>query len=102
MKLKLNIKITNLKGEFIKADEKTDATVGLMLSNIVLEPHKDKNGFRPLKAYELAKKFFEKEEVELDKSDVIQIKELVENCAYQPLIVAQILEAIINAESEEK
>ena len=97
MKLKLKTTIKNLKGEPIKSDNEV-ATVGMILSNIILEPHRDKKGFRPLKAYELAKKFFEKEEIELDQSEVIQIKELVEECNYQPLVVAQVLQAIIEAE----
>ncbi len=99
IKLKLKTEIKNLKGDAIKSDNDI-ATVGLILANTVLEPHKDKKGFRPLKAYELAKKFYDKEEVELDQSDLIQIKELIEESTYQPMVIAQVLEAIIEAEKQ--
>ena len=66
--------------------------MGAALSEIVLTPHKDKNGFRPLKAYELAKKFTDQKEVDIDSSDLIQLKEVAENSgAYLPIVIAQVI-----------
>ena len=98
--MKLNLKQTfkNLKGEDVKVENET-LTLGIILANIVLAPHKDKNGFRPLKSWELGKKLYENDIIELDMSDFIQIKELVENHEnYFPFILGQVLEMLIKAE----
>lgn len=95
--MKLNTKqvFKTLQGEPLKVvDEKGKPveilTLGTVLSNIVLAPHKDKNGFRPLKAYELAQKFVNQKEMDIDNSELIQLKEIVENNeSYMALITAQ-------------
>ena len=96
----INLKQTlkNFKGETFKYKEaedgpETDMTVGKVLANIILVPQQQKDGFRTLKIYELAKKFYEKDELDLDRSDFIQVKERVENStAYSVMITGQILE----------
>ena len=94
MKILLKKVIVNLRNKPLKLEDQ-DLTLGIVLSEIVLAPHKDKNGFRPLKAWELAKKFFSDEEVDLDKSDFIQLKEIVESSqSYNPLVIAQALESL--------
>lgn len=101
--MKLNLKQTfiTLKGEELK--EKDEAiTLGEVLANIVLSPHENKNGFRPLKAWELAQKLNKYEEIELDQSDLTQIKDIIENTSSAlPLIKGQILEMFANAEKSE-
>ncbi len=101
MKIKLKTALVNLKNEAMLT-EGEPTTVGLILANIVLTPHKQKDGFRPLKAYELAKKFYDQEEVELDNSDFIQLKEIIEinDAGYQPLVIAQLQQHFINSEKE--
>lgn len=101
--MKLNLKQTfkTLKGEEIKSEDKT-LTLGEVLANIVLAPHENKNGFRPLKAWELARKLDKNEEIELDQSDLTQIKDIIENTSSAlPLIKGQILEMFANAEKSE-
>lgn len=97
MKIKTSHKFTNLKGEVIYRDtEKKEAlALGEALAEIVIAPRKDKKGFRPLKGLELARKLYNDKEVEIDKADLIQLKEAVEdNQSYVPLITAQILEVL--------
>lgn len=93
-KINTKQKFVNLRGFEIK-QEKEFLTLGVVLAEIILAPHEDKDGFRPLKAYELAKKFFDQKEVEIDKADLMQLRELVEKSAsYIPLITAQVLEKL--------
>lgn len=84
----------NLKGEPIESEGK-DITLGDVLANIILTPHEDKKGFRPLKAWDLAQKLSTQTEVEVDKADFVQIKEIVENTkTYVPLIIGQVMEQL--------
>lgn len=101
--MKINLKQTfkTLKGDIIyRDDKKTDPlTLGEVLSEIVLSPHRDKKGFRPLKGLELARKFYNDKEIELDQSDFIQLKEIIEeSSAYIALVTGQVLEFLINSE----
>jgi len=104
MKLNTQQQLKTLKGDPLKTSEsicqfcgrgdtKGEVLIlGTILSNIVLAPHKDKNGFRPLRAYELAQKFVNQKVVEIENSDLIQIKELVEKTeGTSALVIAQTL-----------
>jgi len=108
MKIHPNQVFINLKGEPINSTnergEKTSLTLGVVLGEMALTPHKQKNGFRPLKGYELAKKFYDKKiEVEIDNADYIQLKELVENSdMYPTIIIAQTLEMLENSKEIKK
>ena len=98
--MKINLKKTflSLAGETMTIFEegkntKIALTLGAVLANLVLTPHPNKKGFRPLRALELARKFYDKNECEIEQSELIQIKELVENNEnLMPLIAGQILE----------
>ena len=80
-----------------KGQEKV--TLGLLLINIILEPHKDKPGFRPLDAYKLAQKLDTQKEVDVTATEFLQIKELVENNEmYLPLVLGQALEMLNNCD----
>ena len=104
MKLKTNTLLTNLKKEPITTQKgdgkgKENVTLGLLLTNIILEPHKDKAGFRPLNAYQLAKRFEVGKEVEITTGEFVQIRELVENNeTYLPILLGQALELLDNCE----
>lgn len=86
----------NLKGELIEFGSSNEPlTLGDVLSEIILQPHQDKKGFRPLDAWELAKKFYKQEEVEVNLSDFVQLKELVEESkSFYVMIIAQTLEML--------
>ena len=102
MKIQLNQTYKNLRGEEIKNEEGL-LTLGQVLANLVLLPNEGKKGFRPLPAYELAKKFYSEPEVDLGLSDFVQLKELIEtNNAYMILVTAQTLEMLENAKLQEE
>jgi hypothetical protein len=98
MIIKLNQSFKNFKGESIKfkdrdEDKEEELTLGKAIANILLAPQPQKDGFRVLKVYELSKKFYEKNEIDLDRSDFVQIKERVENSnIYSVIVLGQILE----------
>ncbi len=101
--MKINCKqvFKNLKDQIInnsaveEGKKKESLTLGMVLSEVVLAPHKDKNGFRPLKGYELAKKFYNGGIVEIDTADFVQLKELLEESeTYVPMIIGQALEML--------
>lgn len=99
MKINCGLQFQNLKGEVVNVvDEKggkTPLTLGQVLADVALTPHKVKNGFRPLKGYELAQKFYANKEVDIDRADFIQLKELIENNeAYTTLIIAQAIKLL--------
>ena len=104
MKIKTSQIHTNLKGEPLtmptgKGNKQEKVTLGLFLTNIVLEPHKDKPGFRPLDAYTLAKRFDSGKDVDITASEFTQIRELIEtNESYLPLVLGQALEMLDNSE----
>lgn len=96
MKINTTQEFKNLKGDVINsiddAGVKSPLTLGVVLSEIALIPHTAKNGFRPIKGYELAKKFYNDPEVEIDSADYIQLKELAEKVtSYSTIIIAQAL-----------
>ena len=104
MKIKTQQLLKNLKDEPLtmptgKGNKTEKVTLGLFLTNIILEPHKDKPGFRPLDAYKLAQKFESQKEVEITIGEYTQIRELVENNeSYLPLVLGQVLELLDNCE----
>lgn len=95
--------IMSLDKKPVKTEGK-DTTVGMILAQVVLAPHSPKKGFRPLRSWELAQKFYDNNKVDLEESEVIQIKELLEdeNQPQLPFVVAQVLLAISEAEEKAK
>ena len=78
--------------------KKTPLTLGQVLADVALTPHKTKNGFRPLRGYELAQKLYSNKEIEIDTSDFIQLKELTEASeGYATIIIAQALQMLEGA-----
>ena len=104
MKIKTSLQIKNLKGQPLttpKGDGKgtENVTLGLFLTNIILEPHKDKPGFRPLEAYKLAQKLDSQKEVDITAAEFVQIRALIENNeTYLPIVLGQALELLDNCE----
>lgn len=101
--MKINTKLTfkNLTGIDVSVSESAGGpkdllTLGMVLAEAALtSPHKHKNGFRPGKAYDLAKRFYANNVVELDRPDFNQLKELLEdNETYPSIIIAQALEML--------
>lgn len=100
-KIQTSVPIVNLNGDKIQSEDGKNLTIGVVLANIILSPHANKKGFRPLKSWELAQKLYKNPEVEVDNADFIQIKEIVENSdTFSTMVVAQVLEALEKIKEE--
>lgn len=101
--MKINTRLTfkNLTGVDVSVSDEAEGqkdllTLGMVLAEAALtSPHKNKNGFKARKGYDLAKRFYADDVVELDGSDFAQLKELLEdNELYPSIIIAQALEML--------
>ena len=70
-----------------------DATVKMAIVNAVLSPVERENGVEKVKKYELAKKVYASDEVDLDEDEIKLIKDRVGE-TYAPIIVGQIYELL--------
>mgnify|MGYP007031189778 CR=1 FL=1 len=104
MKLKVNQTLTDLKGTPFtiptgKGKNRENVTLGLLLLNIILEPHPNKPGFRPLDAYKLAQKLESQKEIDITAAEFVQIREIVEsNESNAPILLGQALEMLDSCE----
>lgn len=93
MKIKCKEVLKTLQGQPIK-DGKEELTLGMTVANILLQPRQDKK-FSTLKAFSLAQKFFNENEVDLDDADLKTLKELLEtDTFFSPLVTGQILKIL--------
>lgn len=94
MKIDLTEPMVNIKGASLEVDGEV-LTVGVALANIVVSQHKTKGGFRPLKSWELAQKFYKDKTIELDNADVAQLKDVIEDVqGYSDVVKGQLLEKL--------
>ena len=70
-----------------------DATVKSIMVNAVLSPVEKESGIDKVKKYELAKKIYSSDEVDLNEDEIILIKERVGEC-FPPLVVGQVFELL--------
>ena len=70
-----------------------DATVKMAIVNAVLSPVQKESGIDKVKKYELAKKVFNADEVDLDEDEIKLIKDRVGE-TFAPLIVGQIFDLL--------
>lgn len=97
MLVKVNVPLVNIDGKAMKDDDGQgqviDATVRLAIVNAVLSPVQTDKGVDKVKKYELAKRIYTSDEVDLDEDDIKLIKERIgENFA--PIVVGQIYELL--------
>jgi len=96
MLVKVNQVLKTIAGDTMKdvVDGKTiDATVKLAMVNAVLSPVEKESGVDKVKKYELAKKIYASDEVDLNEDEIKLIKERVGE-AFAPIIVGQIYELL--------
>jgi len=99
MKINVNQVLKNLAGETLKDNDGTgkaiDATLKLAIINSVLAPVQNKNesGVEKVKKYELAKKVYANDEIDLTAEEITLIKQRVGE-VYAPLLVGQIFEML--------
>jgi len=70
-----------------------DATVKMAIVNAVLSPVEKESGVDKVKKYELAKKIYASDEVDLNEDEIKLIKERI-GVAFAPIIVGQIFELL--------
>ena len=97
MLVKVNVPLVNMDGSPMKdRDEQgkeIDATFRLAMVNAVLSPVQKELGVDKVKKYELAKKIYTSDEVDLNEDEIKTIKDAVgENFA--PIVVGQIYELL--------
>jgi len=96
MLVKVNVPLTTLDGQTMKDNvdgQAVDATVRAAIVNSVLAPVQKESGIEKVKKYELAKRIYTNDEVDLDEMDIKLIKDCVgENFA--PIVVGQIFELL--------
>jgi len=97
MLVKVNIPLKTMDGQIMKdvneQGEAIDATFRLAIVNALLSPVQKETGIDKIKKYELAKKAYTNDEVDLNEDDIKLIKERVGEL-YSPIIVGQIYELL--------
>jgi len=96
MLVKVNVPLVTLDGITMKDNvdgQAVDATVRTAIVNAVLAPVQKESGIDKVKKYELAKKIYSNDEVDLDEKEIAMIKDAVgENFA--PIVVGQVFELL--------
>lgn len=91
MKINTQTPIKTLAGEPIKNGTEGNFTIGLALSNILIE---NKQGGK-MKMFILAQKFFNDKEIDIDEADFNLVKSAVESTEnYNNLVNGQILQIL--------
>jgi len=97
MLIKVNVPLKTLDGQVMKdADAQgnaIDATLKMAIVNAILSPVQKETGIEKVKKYELAKKVYASDEVDLNEDDIKLIKERVGE-AFAPIIVGQVYELL--------
>lgn len=97
MKVKVNQVLKTIDGQTMKDNDgkgnAIDATVKLAIVNAVLSPVDKETGVDKVKKYELAKKVFNADEVDLNEEDIKLIKTCVGD-NFAPIVVGQIFELL--------
>ena len=96
MKVKVNEVLRTLDGQTMKDNvdgQAVDATVKTVIVNAVLAPVDKESGIDKVKKYELAKKIYASDEVDLDEDEIKTIKDAVGK-NFAPIVVGQIYELL--------
>jgi len=94
MKIKTNVVLKNMDGIGMKdvvEGKAIDATLKLAIVNgLLASTQKQDSGIEKVKKYELARKVYANDEVELDENEIKLIKDCVGAAFPSPLIVGQV------------
>ena len=97
MLVNVNVQLRTLSGIDMKDDDgqgnAVGATVKSVIVNAVLSPVEKELGIDKVKKYELAKKIYSSDEVNLDEDEIKLIKERIGEC-FSPLVVGQVFELL--------
>jgi len=96
MLIEVNTPLKTMDGQVMKDNvdgQAVDATVKMVIVNAVLSPVQNEKGVDKVVKYELAKKIYSNNEVDLDEKEIAMIKDAVgEN--FPPIVVGQIYELL--------
>ena len=96
MLVKVSVPLKTLDGQKMKDNvegKAVDATIKNAIVNAVLAPVQKESGVDKVKKYELAKKVFENDEVDLNEDEIKTIKDAVGE-QFSPIVVGQIFELL--------
>jgi len=96
MLVKVNVPLMTMDGQVMKDNvdgQAVDATVKMAIVNAVLSPVERELGVDKVKKYELAKKIYASDEVDLNEDEIKLIKDRV-GVVFAPVIVGQIYELL--------
>ena len=97
MLVKVNVPLKTIEGQVMKDNDgqgnAMEATVKMAIVNAILSPVERENGVDKVKKYELAKKIYASDEVDLNEDDIKLIKDRVGEM-FAPLVVGQIYELL--------
>ena len=97
MLVKVNQVLRTIDGQSMKDSDGqgniTEATVKSAIVNAILSPVQKETGIEKVAKYELAKKIYASDEVNLDEKEIALIKDRVGEL-YAPVVVGQIYELL--------
>lgn len=96
MLVKVDMPLRTMEGHVMKESvngEAQDATVKMVIVNAVLSPVQSEPGTEKVRKYELAKKIYANDEVDLNEDEIKLIKERVGE-TFPPLVVGQVYELL--------
>lgn len=96
MLVNVNQVLKTLDGQVMKDNvdgNAVDATVKMAIVNAVLSPVEKESGIEKVKKYELAKKIYAADEVDLNEDEIKLIKDRVGE-GFAPIVVGQIFELL--------
>lgn len=97
MLVKVNVPLKTFDGQVMKDSDgqggAVDATVKSAIVNAVLAPVQKESGVEKVKKYELAKRIFEADEVDLNEDEIKTIKDAVGE-QFAPIVVGQVFELL--------
>ena len=97
MLVNVNQSLKTIDGQAMKDNDgqgnAIDATIKMAIVNAILSPVKNESGVDKVKKYELAKKIYNSDEVDLNEDEIKLIKERVGE-SFAPIVVGQIFELL--------
>jgi hypothetical protein len=97
MLVKVNVPLKTMDGQVMKENDgqgnAIDATLKLAIVNALLSPVQKESGTDKVKKYELAKKVYTSDEVDLNEDEIKLIKDRVGE-VFPPIIVGQVNEML--------
>jgi len=103
MLVKVDVPLTTFDGQTMKDNDgegkAIDATLKMAIVNGLLSPVQNEKGVEKVKKYELARKVYSSDEVDLTAEEITLIKERVGE-TFAPVIVGQCWEALEGKKNE--